>query len=573
MSKKRTVLKRLLGYIKPYRLFLALSLISALMAVLSTLFFPMLVGEAVDALAALDTALFFKLLAILIAIAALTALFQYLLAASNNKLVYSISRDIREEVFFHIQHLPLSYIDSHPQGDIVSRVISDADQITDGLLLGFSQLFTGVLTIIGTLICLFSINYVVALVVLLVTPISLFTASFIAKRSYSLFHKQSAARGEQSAYIDEMITGSGVVELFNREEKTSEHFEKLDNEWAHYSLFAVFYSSLVNPVTRFVNSVVYTGVALSGGLFSLMGYISVGSLFSILSYASSYTKPFNEITGVLTELQNAIASAERLFALIDEKEEVKEKSKRLEDVKGNVEISHVDFSYEKDKRLIEDFSINVKSGMRVALVGPTGCGKTTVINLLMRFYDVDKGSIGIDGNDIRDITRESLRKSYGMVLQETWLKRGTIRDNIAYAKPDATDEEIRRAARICHIDGFIESLPHGYDEMIDDESEDISAGQKQLLCIARVIVAAPDILILDEATSSIDTRTELFIQEAFQALMKGHTSFVVAHRLSTIKSSDAIIVMKDGHILEIGDHETLLNNHGFYAELYNSQFA
>ena len=500
-------------------------------------------------------------------------MFQYLLSISNNKLVYSISRNIREEVFAHIQKLPLSYLDSHPQGDIVSRVISDADQITDGLLMGFTQLFTGVLTILGTLICLFSINYIVALVVVLVTPISLFTASFIAKRSYTLFHKQSKARGEQTAYMDEMITGSGVVELFNRERISSERFDELDKEWAGYSLFATFYSSLVNPVTRFVNSVVYTGVALSGGLFALMGYLSVGSLFSILSYASSYTKPFNEITGVLTELQNAIASAERLFDLIDEKEEDKEKDDKLENVDGNVAIENVEFSYTKDKKLIENFSIDVKKGMKIALVGPTGCGKTTVINLLMRFYDVDSGSISIDGKDIREVTRESLRKSYGMVLQETWLKNCSIRDNIRYAKPDATDEEVKRAAKVCHIDNFIESLPNGYDEIIGDESEDISAGQKQLLCIARVILAEPDILILDEATSSIDTRTELFIQEAFGTLMEGHTSFVVAHRLSTIKSSDAIIVMKDGHILEIGDHETLLKNKGFYSELYNSQFA
>ena len=573
MNNKKHVIRRLLGYIKPYKGFLVLSLISSLMAVLSTLFFPMIVGDAVDALATLEWTHFFNLLIVLVVIAAFTALFQYLLSISNNKLVYSISKNIREEVFAHIQKLPLSYLDSHPQGDIVSRVISDADQITDGLLMGFTQLFTGVLTILGTLICLFSINYIVALVVVLVTPISLFTASFIAKRSYTLFHKQSKARGEQTAYMDEMITGSGVVELFNRERISSEHFDELDKEWAGYSLFATFYSSLVNPVTRFVNSVVYTGVALSGGLFALMGYLSVGSLFSILSYASSYTKPFNEITGVLTELQNAIASAERLFDLIDEKEEDKEKDDKLENVDGNVAIENVEFSYTKDKKLIENFSIDVKKGMKIALVGPTGCGKTTVINLLMRFYDVDSGSISIDGKDIREVTRESLRKSYGMVLQETWLKNCSIRDNIRYAKPDATDEEVKRAAKVCHIDNFIESLPNGYDEIIGDESEDISAGQKQLLCIARVILAEPDILILDEATSSIDTRTELFIQEAFGTLMEGHTSFVVAHRLSTIKSSDAIIVMKDGHILEIGDHETLLKNKGFYSELYNSQFA
>ena len=573
MNNKKHVIRRLLGYIKPYKGFLVLSLISSLMAVLSTLFFPMIVGDAVDALATLEWTHFFNLLIVLVVIAAFTALFQYLLSISNNKLVYSISRNIREEVFAHIQKLPLSYLDSHPQGDIVSRVISDADQITDGLLMGFTQLFTGVLTILGTLICLFSINYIVALVVVLVTPISLFTASFIAKRSYTLFHKQSKARGEQTAYMDEMITGSGVVELFNRERISSERFDELDKEWAGYSLFATFYSSLVNPVTRFVNSVVYTGVALSGGLFALMGYLSVGSLFSILSYASSYTKPFNEITGVLTELQNAIASAERLFDLIDEKEEDKEKDDKLENVDGNVAIENVEFSYTKDKKLIENFSIDVKKGMKIALVGPTGCGKTTVINLLMRFYDVDSGSISIDGKDIREVTRESLRKSYGMVLQETWLKNCSIRDNIRYAKPDATDEEVKRAAKVCHIDNFIESLPNGYDEIIGDESEDISAGQKQLLCIARVILAEPDILILDEATSSIDTRTELFIQEAFGTLMEGHTSFVVAHRLSTIKSSDAIIVMKDGHILEIGDHETLLKNKGFYSELYNSQFA
>lgn len=570
---KKNVMKGLLGYLRPYKWSFCLSLFSSLIAVLSSLFFPMIVGEAVDALADLSWHLFFKLLAVLVAIAAITALFQYLLSVSNNRIVYSVSRDMRRKVFSHIQHLPLSYLDQHQQGDIVSRVISDIDQITDGLLMGFSQLLTGVMTIAGTLICLFIINWIVALVVVLVTPLSLFTASFISKKSYTLFHKQSAARGEQTAFIDEMITGAGVIEVFSREKEACRKFRALNHEWAGYSLLATFYSSLVNPVTRFVNSLVYTGVALSGGLFSLMGMMSVGNLFSTLSYASSYTKPFNEITGVLTELQNAIASAERVFELLEEKEESKEEDGELSDVKGNVSVQDVSFSYVPSHPLIENFSIDVSRGMKVALVGPTGCGKTTIINLLMRFYDVDSGSISIDGHDIKSIKRHSLRHSYGMVLQDTWLKSGTIRDNIAYARPDASLEEVKRAAEICHIDSYIETLPHGYDEMIDDESEDISAGQKQLLCIARVILAEPEMLILDEATSSIDTRTELFIQEAFSRLMEGRTSFVVAHRLSTIKSSDAIIVMKDGHILEIGSHEELLEKKGFYSDLYNSQFA
>lgn len=574
-KERSAVISKLLMYIRPYRKYLVLSIFSALVSVVCTLAFPMLTGEAIDTISSRNWALFYDYLLVLLAVAGLSAIFQFVLNQSNNKMAYSIIRDIRRDLFDHLQELPISYLDSHTQGDIVSRMIADVDQIADGLLMGFTQLFTGVLTIVGTLGCLFYINWIVALVVVLVTPISLFTASFIAKRTYSLFHKQSEARGEQTSYIDEMISGASVVNAFSREGKVEDRFEDLNGTWASFSLLATFYSSLTNPVTRFVNSLVYTGVALSGGLSALMGKLSVGALSATLTYASQYTKPFNEISGVMTELQNALASADRVFELIDEKREIEDKENAIElkSPDGNIDIDRVYFSYNPNQHLIEDFSLSVKHGMKVAIVGPTGCGKTTVINLLMRFYDVNSGSISVDGNDIRDIKRKSLRKSYGMVLQDTWLKNGTIRENLLFSNPNASNEDIERVVKLCHLDSLIDTLPLGYDEMISDEADSISQGQKQLMCIARVMLSNPSMLILDEATSSIDTRTELMIQEAFGHMMKGRTSFIVAHRLSTIKSADLILVMNNGNIVEKGTHEELLAMNGFYANLYNSQFA
>lgn len=574
-KERSAVISKLLMYIRPYRKYLVLSIFSALVSVVCTLAFPMLTGEAIDTISSRNWALFYDYLLVLLAVAGLSAVFQFVLNQSNNKMAYSIIRDIRRELFDHLQELPISYLDSHTQGDIVSRMIADVDQIADGLLMGFTQLFTGVLTIVGTLGCLFYINWIVALVVVLVTPISLFTASFIAKRTYSLFHKQSEARGEQTSYIDEMISGASVVNAFSREGKVEDRFEDLNGTWAGFSLLATFYSSLTNPVTRFVNSLVYTGVALSGGLSALMGKLSVGALSATLTYASQYTKPFNEISGVMTELQNALASADRVFELIDEKREIEDKENAIElkSPDGNIDIDRVYFSYNPNQHLIEDFSLSVKHGMKVAIVGPTGCGKTTVINLLMRFYDVNSGSIAVDGNDIRDIKRKSLRKSYGMVLQDTWLKNGTIRENLLFSNPNASNEDIKKVVKLCHLDSLIDTLPLGYDEMISDEADSISQGQKQLMCIARVMLSNPSMLILDEATSSIDTRTELMIQEAFGHMMKGRTSFIVAHRLSTIKSADLILVMNNGNIVEKGTHEELLAMNGFYANLYNSQFA
>lgn len=574
-KERSAVISKLLMYIRPYRKYLVLSIFSALVSVVCTLAFPMLTGEAIDTISSRNWALFYDYLLVLLAVAGLSAVFQFVLNQSNNKMAYSIIRDIRRDLFDHLQELPISYLDSHTQGDIVSRMIADVDQIADGLLMGFTQLFTGVLTIVGTLGCLFYINWIVALVVVLVTPISLFTASFIAKRTYSLFHKQSEARGEQTSYIDEMISGASVVNAFSREGKVEDRFEDLNGTWADFSLLATFYSSLTNPVTRFVNSLVYTGVALSGGLSALMGKLSVGALSATLTYASQYTKPFNEISGVMTELQNALASADRVFELIDEKREIEDKENAIElkSPDGNIDIDRVYFSYNPNQHLIEDFSLSVKHGMKVAIVGPTGCGKTTVINLLMRFYDVNSGSISVDGNDIRDIKRKSLRKSYGMVLQDTWLKNGTIRENLLFSNPNASNEDIERVVKLCHLDSLIDTLPLGYDEMISDEADSISQGQKQLMCIARVMLSNPSMLILDEATSSIDTRTELMIQEAFGHMMKGRTSFIVAHRLSTIKSADLILVMNNGNIVEKGTHEELLAMNGFYANLYNSQFA
>ncbi len=569
-----SVLGRVGSYIRPYRVKLALSLIFAFVSVLFTIIFPLLTGKAIDAIAGGDGKLFMTLLAAMVVSALITALAQYLMNRTNNSMAYGISRDIRKEAFDHLQRLPLSYIDSHPHGDIVSRIITDADQVSDGLLMGFTQLFTGVITIIGTLISMFLVNWIVALVVLLVTPLSLFTASFIAKKTFTLFYKQSEARGVQTSFIDEMITGSSVVSAYGREKKNQEEFDRINEKWAEYSLLATFYSSLTNPVTRFVNSLVYTGVALSGGISALYGIMSIGGLTSILSYASQYTKPFNEISGVVTELQNALASASRIFDFLETEEEESDAS--LPDLKvssGRVDIEHLRFSYTSEKEFIKDFSLAVEPGMRVAIVGPTGSGKTTIINLLMRFYDPQSGRISIDGKDIASVSRTSLRKSFGMVLQDTWLKSGTIRENIALGNPEATDEEIEKAAKLSHIDTFIASLPDGYNAYVTDDSDGISAGQKQLISISRIMLSQPDMLILDEATSSIDTRTEMMIQQAFMHLMKGRTSFIVAHRLSTIRNADLILVVKDGDVIESGNHESLMEKGGFYSSLYRSQFG
>ncbi len=582
MSRKRKlsfdaqkeVIKELLVYIGPYKKYLIVSVFSAFISVVATLVFPYLVGIAIDMIEDRAWYSFFAYLMIMILVALGSAVFQFVMNQANNKLTYYISRRIRKVAFDHIQTLPLSYLDSHSQGDIVSRIITDVEQISDGLLMGFTQLFTGVLTILGTLGILFYVSYPVAIVVLVVTPISLFTSAFIAKKTYHLFHEQSKIRGEETAYADEMILGEGVIEAFNMEKRVEKGFNEINSRLASVSLMAVFFSSLTNPLTRFVNALVYMGVALSGGLIALTGRLSVGALSAILTYASQYTKPFNEITGVVTELQNALSSAERVFSLISELSEMPDGKDALSfQAKGYVSGDDIYFSYTKDENLIEGFSFSTEPGMKVAIVGPTGCGKTTIINLLMRFYDVDSGSIKVDGVDIRDMKRSSLRGNYGMVLQETWLKNTTVRDNITYAKPDATEEEIERVIRLCNLEGFISSLPNGLNERISDEKENISQGQRQLLCIARVMLASPNMLILDEATSSIDTRTEILIQRAFSILMEGRTSFIVAHRLSTVKKSDLILVMKDGNIIEKGSHGELLSLGGFYNELYNSQFA
>ena len=568
-----SVIRKVLDCIKPYRGRLVLSLIAAALSVLFTIVFPLLTGRAVDAIASGNAAEFSFMVAAMALSALLTSLMQYIMNRINNSMAYGISRDIRKRAFSHLQKLPLSYVDSHPHGDIVSRMVSDADQVSDGLLMGFTQLFTGVITILGTLVSMFLVNWVVALVVLFVTPVSLFTASFIARKTFSLFYKQSEARGTQTAFIDEMITGGSVVAAYGREKENQKRFDEINRTWAGYSLMATFYSSLTNPVTRFVNSLVYTGVALSGGISALMGSMTVGALTSILSYASQYTKPFNEISGVVTELQNALASAARIFAFLDEEPQSDDSAlPELAAGDGAVEAEHVRFSYSPDKELIKDFCLKVRPGMRIAIVGPTGSGKTTLINLLMRFYDPQGGTISIDGQDIRNVQRTSLRRAFGMVLQDTWLKTGTIRENIAMGKPDATDAEIRRAAELSHIDTFIASLPGGYDAIVSDDSDGISAGQKQLLSISRIILSQPHMLILDEATSSIDTRTEMMIQEAFMRLMEGRTSFIVAHRLSTIRNADVILVVKDGDVIESGSHDELMARKGFYADMYMSQF-
>ena len=586
-SKKNTAqkgtLKKVLKYVQRHGFFMVLSILFAAITVALTLYTPILIGDAIDLIVGKGQVDFAGIAAILIKtgiIIGITALIQWLMNTINNRITYHVVRDIRNEAFRKIEILPLSYIDAHPYGDIVNRVIADADQFADGLLMGFTQLFTGIVTILGTLFFLFSISWKIAIVVVIVTPLSLFIARFIANRTYRMFRVQSETRGQQTAFIDEMIGNQKVVQAFSHEGEALEEFNRINDRLADCSLRATFYSSLTNPCTRFVNSVVYAGVALAGALICIatagaVNPFTIGQLSACLSYANQYTKPFNEISGVVTELQNALACASRLFELIEEEPQIPEPADAVElaDVKGSVELNDVSFSYVPDRKLIEGLNLSVKPGQRIAIVGPTGCGKTTIINLLMRFYDVNSGSITVEGTDIRNATRNSLRSSYGMVLQETWLRSGTIRDNIVMGKPDATDEEIIAAAKESHAHSFIKRLPQGYDTVITEDGGSLSQGQKQLLCITRVMLCLPPMLILDEATSSIDTRTEIKIQDSFAKMMNGRTSFIVAHRLSTIREADVILVMKDGHIIEQGNHEELLAKNGFYANLYNSQFA
>lgn len=574
----KQILVKVLRYIKRYWFYMILSIIFAAVTVALTLYLPILTGDAIDLI--IDKGLvdfkgileIFKKAAVVIIV---TAISQWGMNVCNNRMAYNIVQDIRNEAFKKIEILPLKYVDGQSYGDIVSRIIADADQFSEGLLLGFTQLFTGVMTILGTLIFMLTINVKITVVVVIITPVSLLVANFIAKKTFTMFKIQSETRGEQTSFIDEMIGNQKVVQAYCHEDEAMEKFDEINERLGKYSLRAIFFSSLTNPCTRFVNSLVYTGVGITGAMSAITGGISVGQLSCLLSYANQYTKPFNEISGVITELQNAMACAARIFELIEEEPQVPEpdNAQVLNNVDGNVSLENVYFSYRPDQKLIQNFNLNVKPGQRVAIVGPTGCGKTTVINLLMRFYDADSGSIKIDGEDIRDVTRASLRTSYGMVLQETWLKSGTIRENIAFGKPDATDEEVIQAAKASHAHSFIKRMPKGYDTVIGEDGGSLSQGQKQLLCIARVMLCLPPMLILDEATSSIDTRTELKIQNAFAVMMEGRTSFIVAHRLSTIQSADIILVMKDGNIIEQGNHETLLEQNGFYAELYNSQFA
>lgn len=577
MAKKKNTLKKVWKYIKRYRFSLSLSILLAAFTVALTLYVPILVGYAIDNIVGPNNVDYINLLKLLIQIGVvvgITAIGQWIMNTINNKITFNVVRDIRDEAFIKIEHLPLSYIDSHPSGEIVSRVIADADQFADGLLMGFTQLFTGIMTILGTLFFMFRINVWIALVVVVLTPLSLLVARYIATRTYSMFRKQSETRGEQTSLIDESINNLKVVKAFSREEKCVEEFDEVNERLYKFSLKAVFYSSITNPATRFVNNIVYAAVGLTGAIAACKGVITVGQLTSFLSYANQYTKPFNEISGVITELQNAIACAERLLNLIGEEPEIPDgaDAKVLTDVSGRVDLKNVEFSYSPDKKLIENLNLSVKPGQRIAIVGPTGCGKTTMINLLMRFYDVNGGAVEVDGSNIRGVTRHSLRKSYGMVLQDTWMKSGTIRENITMGRPDATEEEIIEAAKAAHSYGFIRRLPNGFDTVIGEDGGSLSQGQKQLLCITRVMLCLPPMLILDEATSSIDTRTEIRIQKAFGKLMQGRTSFIVAHRLSTIREADVILVMNNGKIIEQGNHNELMKKNGFYADLYNSQF-
>ena len=577
MNKKST-LKKVLKRIEKYRLLVLLSLLMAAATVVLSLYLPILTGDAVDGIIAKGLVNFtglFKILQTMIVVILATAIFQWLMNIINNHITYHVVQDIRKEAFEKLERLPLKYVDSRSYGDIVSRMIADVDQFAEGLLMGFTQLFTGLLTIVGTLFFMFDINVKIALVVVVLTPLSLFVAGFIAKRTYTMFKKQSETRGEQTSLIEEMVGNLKVVKAFGHEDENQETFDEINGRLQKYSLSAIFFSSLVNPCTRFINSMIYAGVGITGAIAALNGRLSVGQLTCFLSYANQYTKPFNEISGVITELQNALACAARVFELIEEEPEVPdhETAVVLEDANGEIELEHVYFSYTADKKLIQDFNLSVKPGQRIAIVGPTGCGKTTLINLLMRFYDVNEGKISVDGHEIRDITRGSLRTNYGMVLQDTWIRNGTVKENIVIGKPDATMDEIVAAAKASRAHDFIKRLPNGYDTVLGEEGGNLSQGQKQLLCITRVMLCLPPMLILDEATSSIDTRTEIKIQQAFAKMMEGRTSFIVAHRLSTIREADVILVMKDGNIIEQGSHEDLLSKNGFYAELYNSQFA
>lgn len=577
MKQKETI-KQVLFYIKKYYLAVLFSILCAIVTVVFTLYIPILIGQGIDFIIAKGAVDFIGLSGIMkriIIAMIITAIAQWLMNICNNHITYCVVKDIRTKAFTHLEQLPLKYIDSHQHGDIVSRIIADIDQFSDGLLMGFTQLFTGVITILGTLLFMLSINVFITIVVVLITPVSLFVAAFIAKKTYSMFRLQSETRGSMTSFIDEMIGNQKVVKAFSREEKNIEQFNEINSELQNHSLRATFFSSITNPATRFVNGLVYAGVGIVGAFCVIRGFISVGQLSSFLSYANQYTKPFNEISGVVTELQNALASASRVFELIEESPQIPdaENAKELATVSGELTLEDVSFSYRPEITLIEHLNLSVKSGQKVAIVGPTGCGKSTIINLLMRFYDVDKGAICVDKIDIRNLTRKSLRANYGMVLQETWLKTGTIRENIAYGKPDATEEEIITAAKRAHAHSFIKRLPNRYETWITEDGGILSQGQKQLLCIARVMLVLPPMLILDEATSSIDTRTEIKIQKAFLELMQGRTSFIVAHRLSTIKEADIILVMKDGKIIEKGTHKELLEQKGFYEQLYNSQFV
>ena len=573
------MIMRIWKHIRKYWFYIVCSLIFAALSVASQLYVPILTGNAIDHMIGVGKVDFAGVAAIvrgIVAATAVTAISQWIFGICNNKITYNVSRDLRNAAIAKIQRLPVSYLDAHPTGDLVSRVIADVEQFADGLLMGFTQFFTGVLTILGTLGFMLYVNVPITLVVVCVTPLSFIVAGFIAKKTYRNFHMQTEVRGEQTAFINEMIEGQKVVQAFCHEKENVDQFDEMNERLQKASLKAIFFSSITNPATRFVNNVVYAGVALVGALFAVSGGISVGQLSCFLSYANQYTKPFNEISGVVTELQNAMACASRIFELLDEEERTPDKADARvlteEQVDGTVEISDVSFSYVPDRKLIEHFNLSVKPGERVAIVGPTGCGKTTMINLLMRFYDVDAGKICVSGTDIRDISRISLRRSYGMVLQDTWLKSGTIYENIAYGRPDATKEQVIEAAKAAHAHSFIKRLPDGYDTVISEDGGNISQGQKQLLCIARVMLCLPPMLILDEATSSIDTRTEIKIQQAFASMMKGRTSFIVAHRLSTIREADIILVMDSGKVIEQGTHEELLAEKGFYAKLYNSQY-
>ena len=578
MKNNKGTFRRLMKLIEKYIFLVLLSLLLAVVVVATQLYAPILFGKAVDLAIGKGNVDIKGIITILVKTAVvigITALAQWIMSVINNRITYRVVMDLRVQAFRHLQKLDIAYIDSHEHGDIVSRIITDIDQLSDGLLMGFTQFFTGVITILGTLIFMFSVNVKIALIVVLLTPLSLFVASFIAKRTYSMFKKQSETRGEITSHINEMVGNQKLVKAFGREEASEEKFDEINERLTKYSLKASFFSSMVNPSTRLINAIVYAGVGGFGALSVIAGRLSVGQLSCFLSYATQYTKPFNEISGVVTELQNALASAARVFELIDEKEQIPDRdgAKELEKADGSVEFDNVCFSYDKSKELIKNLSISAKPGQRVAIVGPTGCGKSTLINLLMRFYDPDSGMIKVDGENSADFTRKSLRKNFGMVLQETWLKSGTVRENIAYSNPDATDEEIIAAAKLTHAHSFIKRLPDGYDTVLGENGGSLSQGQKQLLCITRVLLNLPPMLILDEATSSIDSHTEIRIQKTFAKMMQGRTCFVVAHRLSTIRESDIILVMNKGRIVEQGTHEQLLEKQGFYYELYNSQFA